>query len=194
MSDVHEWHSVAAAIVRRYEAEQDDPWHLDALRISRQLLALLDRPAVARGELAPLLVEAGRLPAREGGATVLRRALIRSYLAVEAVGFQPPPVHPGELVIDDSGEVCLVTAPCATPAAKWLAEQEFEGVRSMASARWWEAYPLLNGGLALLAEPLVFAVGRPHADQLWDLLAFLKVPQVRTLLSLFPEVAARVKR
>jgi hypothetical protein len=120
--------------------------------------------------------------------------LIQSYLSIDDTGFRAPAVTPGQLVIDPSGELCLVTESAPAPSAKWLALQEFEPMRSMEAAPRWKAYALEAGGVALLAEPLVFSVGRPDHEQLWDAMEFLTVVQVRELVGLFPELGSRAQR
>jgi hypothetical protein len=189
-----QWRSIAAANVRRYEVEHDENWHSEALRIARGFLALFDRESVSRADLAPLLTDAGRLPARDTGATSIRNALIRSYLSVDGTDFEPPPVGAGQLIIDPYGEMCLVTESDSPPPAKWLAQQEFERTQSLGPASWWRAYTLKLGGVALVAEPLVFSVGRPRDDQLWDLMEYLSVGQVKKVVTLFPELAEDVRR
>jgi hypothetical protein len=193
MSDWREWKSIAAANVRRFEAERDEPWHADALAVSREFLALFDRDRVSRADLAQLLTRAGKLPARGGGADSVRRALLRTYLAVDAVGFGPPAIGAGQLVIDPDGLLCVLIEP-HRPAPKWIAQLEFEPMRAMANTRWWTAFPLSTGGAALLPEPAMFVVGRPDRDQLRELIQYSNMAGVKSLVSIFTELADEVSK
>src|ERR1700722_20224119 len=97
VSLMSDWKLIASASVRRFTAEQSDPWHAEALRISRALVEALDAAYPTRHALAPLLVASIALPVRESGATTLRQALIRAYLELDDPSFEAPEVQRGVL-------------------------------------------------------------------------------------------------
>src|SRR5688572_26360323 len=113
--------SIVNALCRRFERERDEPWHADAHAIAVALLRLVDTGERSRALYRPLVVAAGRLPARESGATSLRSAAIGCALSASADA--PPPLAAGDWVTEAYGDVSLIVARAAPPTAAWLAVQ-----------------------------------------------------------------------
>ncbi len=189
----HEWQRLVAGSVRRLEREADGLRQAEALAIARKFLALFDRAKLARSDLAPLLSESARLPARSVAAVNLRKSLLRCYLSIDDAHFDPPQVTPKQLVIDPYGELVLITAVESTPAAEWLARQDFLAARTVTESDWWKGLTF-NGGAKLVPAPLVFAVGQPSRDHLMELVEHGSARTAQTILALFPKLREELPR
>ena len=157
----------AGALVRRFTAEQDDPWHAEALAIASDLVAALDEePGPA--DFTALLSRSARLPARESGAQSVRVTLVNECLD-RGYSLGERPIELGSLIIDVYGAMGVVVEPSDPPTAAWLADQKAQLVRESTNDVWWTALTF-RGGAILTTERSVFVAGPPSDDQLDELL------------------------
>ena len=186
-----EWGDFATSHVRRLEADRSEPWHEEALDIARQLEALLRSNPSPVDAWCDLLTRAGRLPAGETDAQLLRRHLLRAALDLTSSPPLGPPIQAGSLIVEPYGGLAIVTREAKAPPPSWLAKQDYEPMRQHATSPWWSALTF-KGGSILVVDALTFVVGAPTDEQLRDLVERTSVRGARQLLELFPRLMDRL--